>query len=81
MNRSFEQVGPIKRIISRNFYGEDFENMVMEQLDISELSFAADTLIFAAPGHSLDAFVCAIEAVSSVYGLRLNLNRDKYAKL
>ena len=51
----------------------------MENVSISELLFADDTLIFAAPGHSLDAFLWAIEAVSGVYGLKLN--RSKCARI
>ena len=53
--------------------------MPMEQLGISELLLDDDTLIFAAPGHSFDAFLWAIEAVSAVYGLKLN--REKCARL
>ena len=51
----------------------------MDNLDFSELLFADDTLIFAAPGHSLDAFLWAVEAVSGVYGLALN--RTKCARI
>ena len=49
--------------------------MAMAELNISELLFADDTLIFAEPGHSFDAFLWAIEAVSGVYGLALNRNK------
>ena len=48
-------------------------------IDFSELLFADDTLIFAEPGCSLDAFLWAVEAVSGVYGLALN--RTKCARM
>jgi hypothetical protein len=51
----------------------------MPQLDRDEILFADDTLIFAEPGHSLDVFVWAIEAVSAAYGM--NLNRDKCERI
>ena len=44
----------------------------MPGLTFSELLFADDTLIFATPGHSLEAFLWAVESVSSAYGLKLN---------
>ena len=69
MIRVFEQVDPLKRIMSRKLYGAEFEGVFMEQLKISELLFADDSLIFAAPGRSLNAFLWAVEAVSAVYGL------------
>ena len=79
MNRFFEQVDPLKRIFCNKLFGHEFEPVDMENLDFSELLFADDTLIFAAPGDSLDAFLWAVEAVSGVYGLALN--RTKCARI
>ena len=79
MNRIFEHVGVVKHILCKKLFGTDFEQMAMNQLTISEILFADDTLLFAAPGHSSDALVWAIEAVSAVNGLKLN--RGKCAKL
>jgi hypothetical protein len=79
MNRIVEQVDPLKRIFCNRLFGHEFEPVGMENLDFSELLFADDTLIFAAPGHSLDAFLWAVEAVSGVYGLALN--RAKCARI
>ena len=51
----------------------------MPNVHFSEILFADDTLIFAAPGTSTKAFVWAIEAVFGAYGL--NYNKTKCARL
>ena len=79
MNRIFEQVGCLKHVFCKKLFGCEYEPMQMGNLDFSELLFADDTLIFASPGHSLDAFLWAVEAVSGVYGL--SLNRSKCARV
>ena len=75
MNRIFEQVDSLKRIFSSRMFGAEYEPIIMDNLEFSELLFADDTLIFAELGCSLDAFLWAIEAISGVYGLALNRNK------
>jgi hypothetical protein len=72
MNRVFEQVACLRETFRKNFFGEEFQRTAMPNVPFSEILFADDTLIFAAPGSSTEAFLWAIEAVSDAYGLRLN---------
>ena len=51
----------------------------MPNVEFSEILFDDDTLIFAAPGSSTEAFLWAIESVSSAYGLKLT--KGKFASL
>jgi len=79
MNRIFQQVNELKQVLCRRLFKAEFKPFMMDNLDFSELLFADDTLIYAEPGHSLDAFLWAVEAVSWVYGQ--TLNRSKCARI
>ena len=56
MNRVFQQVDHLRKVFCRSLCGQEFEPMAMAELNISELLFADDTLVFAEPGHSSDDF-------------------------
>ena len=45
MNKICDQVGPLKRVLSRRLWGAEFEGLIMENVSISESLFADDTLI------------------------------------
>ena len=76
MNSFFEQVYSLKPIFCRRMFGVEYEPIIMNNLELSELLFADDTLVFAESGCSPDAFLRAIEAISGVYGLALNRNKS-----
>ena len=84
MDCNFEIVPDIANSLSRqmfNLKGNDkpIENIEGMNLSYNALLFADDTLLVTAAGHSMDSLLWAVEAVSGVFGLKLN--RGKCQKI
>lgn len=52
--------------------GEEFQQIKMRGVNISEILFADDTLIFAKNKESIEELFWTVEVVSGIYGMNLN---------